>query len=346
MKAKSFITTTIALVLVGLIMFSVITIAIDPLFQYHIPWFGLEPVITNERYQNAGIAKNFDFENVIIGNSMSENFKVNDANEAFGGSTVKLVAAGSHTIDWTYTLDILQQRDESVKSIMFNLDPYIFIASSDEMRHELPTYLYNHNILDDVSYLFNFEILNDYTIKMLKENHRNNIPEYNEVFCWENPTGKDFVLSNYDRPEDKSVEFDDDIIEITNANLDNIIPYIESMKDTNFVFFFSPFSIIYWDSENQMHRLSQWRDCYLDVSERLLQYDNVSLYFWSDEQMLDIICNLDYYSDEAHYSAEISENLLNRIGKKQGIITNKNYEQEINRFFDFLESYDYESIFT
>ena len=63
MNAKKFARLSITLTLVLLILVAVVQITIDPLFQYHQPWFGLKPVVTDERYQNAGIAKDFDYEN-------------------------------------------------------------------------------------------------------------------------------------------------------------------------------------------------------------------------------------------------------------------------------------------
>ena len=60
MNAKRFAKLSISLTLVMLILVAAVQIAIDPLFQYHQPWFGLKPVVTNERYQNPGIAKTFN----------------------------------------------------------------------------------------------------------------------------------------------------------------------------------------------------------------------------------------------------------------------------------------------
>lgn len=107
MKGKTYIVTTLSIFFVVLILVGSFTVVIDPLFQYHKPWFGMKPVIESQRYHNAGIAKQFDFDNVIIGNSMSENFVPNDVSEMFGGKTVKLAAAGSLPLDWSYLLKIL-----------------------------------------------------------------------------------------------------------------------------------------------------------------------------------------------------------------------------------------------
>ena len=117
MNAKRFARLSTSLTLVLLMLVAALQIAIDPLFQYHQPWFGLKPVVTDERYQNAGIAKDFDYENAIIGNSLSENFYVSDVEKVFGGKTVKLTAAGSHTSDWKYSLDILKNKSPKKYSV-------------------------------------------------------------------------------------------------------------------------------------------------------------------------------------------------------------------------------------
>ena len=167
MNGKKFAKFSISFTLVLLILVGVFHIAIDPLFQYHQPWFGLKPVVTDERYQNAGIAKTFDFENVIIGNSLAENFYVSDVEKVFGGKTVKLTAAGSHTSDWKYTLDIL--KDRKPNTILINLDPYIMNTDPENLKHELPKFLYDYNYLNDVNYLLNFSLLNKYTFDMIKK---------------------------------------------------------------------------------------------------------------------------------------------------------------------------------
>ena len=153
MNSKKIIIATFSLLFSALLLMGSINFVIDPLFQYHMPWLNLEANIINERYQNAGIAKNFDFENVIIGNSMSENFLISEAECALEGKTVKLTAAGSHVLDWTYILDILKNRENRPEKILFNFDTGFFNSSDTKMKHDLPEYLYDNNLLNDVEYL-------------------------------------------------------------------------------------------------------------------------------------------------------------------------------------------------
>ena len=95
MSEKKFVRLTLALTAAFLVFVAAVNIVVDPLFQYHKPWFGLEPVITNERYQNAGVIKHFDFDNAILGTSLSENFTISEVNDTFGGNSVKLTMYGS-----------------------------------------------------------------------------------------------------------------------------------------------------------------------------------------------------------------------------------------------------------
>ena len=348
MKSKSFIISVVSLALAALIGIGGINILIDPLFLYHKPLFGLEPVITNERYQNAGVAKNFDFDNVIIGNSMSQNFKPSFFEDCFYGTTVKLTAAGSHAIDWTYILEILENRDKQPQNIIINFDPFIFDSSSTETKHYLPDYLYDNNVLNDVNYLYNFSILKDYTFKTIKANLNKSVPEIDRLFVWDDDKTKAdrFVLSDFDRADKVSDSPDiEDALNLAIENVNLLIPYFESMKETDFTLFFSPFSIVYWDEQNQLNKIELWKTVYSEVCKILVNYDNIHLYLWTDDTMMDIITNLDNYRDSSHYVSEISQEIVSRIANQNGKLTPDNYLDEINKFFEFISNYDYEQIF-
>lgn len=348
MKSKTFIISAISLALAALVVIGGINILIDPLFLYHKPLFGLEPVITNERYQNAGIARNFDFDNVIIGNSMSQNFKPSDFEKCFDGTSVKLTAAGSYAIDWVYLLEILKNRDEPPKNIVMNFDGGILESSSTEATHYLPTFLYDNNPLNDVNYLLNFSILREYTFKSVKANYNNNIPETDTLFVWDDGVtrGKKFVLMDYERP---NLVYDspdiNSALKLAKENINLLIPYFESMKETEFTLFFSPFSIVYWDKQIRLNKLDLLQTVYTEIFEILIQYENVHLLFWTDKNMMDIITNLDYYKDANHYVSEVSLEIVDRIRMQNGKLTPNNYLYEINKFFDYIRNYDYEQIF-
>lgn len=345
MKGKTYIVSTLSIGFVVLILFGVFTVIVDPLFQYHKPWFGMQPVIESQRYHNAGIAKTFDFDNVIIGNSLSENFVPNDCNKVFGGKTVKLAASGSLPLDWSYLLEILRNRIEPIDNIMINIDPWVLSASTKEFHQELPVYLYDSNYLNDVNYLLNFSILKEYTVGTIKANMNHNIPDYELDQGWDDGTvcGKEKVLAAYEANSDHSDEWSDieSYKDSIDANLDLLLHYVEQMPDTNFVFFFSPLSMLYWKNQ----QISIQRTGYLYAIQKMISYNNVKVLLWSDDEMLDIMSDLNNYRDAEHYGAHISHFIIDRIGEDKGILTIANYKNEVDRLFNYVETFDYDSLF-
>lgn len=346
MKSKKYIRLITSLLLVLLTLTAMLNIVVDPLFLYHKPLLDMQPVITDERYQNAGIAKTFDFENVIIGNSMSENFRASSVSRVFGGDTVKLVASGSHPLDWTYILHILAKRKTQPKNILINIDSYIFSASTTEMKHELPLYLYDDNPFNDVKYLFNFSIIKKYTLETIKKNLSGTVPNYDEAFMWNENIGKKYVLENYKRAEISQEKVDSEkAVSLALENIELITKYIEIMPDTEFIFFFSPFSILSYDEMIRTGKLSSFEMSCKAVCEELLTFENIRIYFGNDKEVKETICNLDLYRDSGHYCKEVNENILVDIENNIGFLDKNNYEDVITKFFDFVRSYDYESIF-
>lgn len=349
MKGKTYVVSTISIVLVMLIAVGAFTVAIDPLFQYHKPWFGMKPVIESERYHNAGLAKTFDYDNYIIGNSMCKNFVPVDANEAFGGRTARISANGSLPIDWSYLLDIFSKKQYPVKTILVNIDPFIFEASPTEFRHELPVYLYDDNYLNDVNYLYNFSIMYEYTSSSIKNNMLNSIPDYDTLLPDEDSLenySKANVLRDYERVQISEPDCSTkDYIDNLDKNLNLLIPYILKMPDTTFVLFCSPFSMLYWDEQTRNGKVEALKNAFLHTCETLTQIQNVDLYLWEDDEMLEVMSNLDNYSDHAHYSPKINKEILRRIGKGYGKVSDTNYQDKVKKLFDYIESFNYDILF-
>lgn len=344
MKSKTFIITILSFLLVGMTLISCLQIAIDPLFQYHTPWFGMKPVIMDERYQYAGIAKNFEYDNVILGNSFCENYKASDFDKAFGGKTVKLAISGSITKDWCLLLDIIKQRKDPPKRIFLNIDPYSILSTPPETPSSLPSYLYDNNLLNDVNYFYNFGTVS-FTIDMFKQNMENSVPDIDTAFL-RNARGKETILNDYLQSDfsDEALILND-AINRANQNLSFLLPYIEDMQDTEFYFFITPVSILYWDKVHRERNEKNWYSVFHLISENLLANDNVKLFLWTDNEMLDIIRNLDNYVDEAHYSPEVCEMLVKRMSKKEGLLSVNIYNEQINKLFDYVNHFDYESLF-
>lgn len=72
-----------------------INVIVDPFFHYHKPLPGLFYILNNERYQNNGILKHFDYDAIITGTSMTENFKTSEFDKLFNVNSIKIPFSGA-----------------------------------------------------------------------------------------------------------------------------------------------------------------------------------------------------------------------------------------------------------
>lgn len=109
------------------------------------------------------------------------------------------------------------------------------------------------------------------------------------------------MLRNYEQPKKVETETPkDEYVSPVEANLSaNICPYIEANPDTEFVIFFPPYSILYWNDVLEENHLEATLEEYRYITERLNAYDNVTVYFFPACE--EIICDLNHYADYSHY---------------------------------------------
>ena len=103
--------------------------------------------------------------------------------------------------------------------------------------------------------------------------------------------------------------------------------------------------MIYWDKQIRASCIEKEKTGYLTACEILSDYDNVTLYLWTDNDMLSIMGDLENFVDEAHYSPKVCEVMAERIGKREGIVTAETYQNELDKLFDYIVNYDYDSLF-
>ena len=79
----------LACILVLLAVCGAVVYVVDPCLYYRVPdkW---QPVLFNERYQMAGLAKNVEADTVLVGTSMAANYRSSWIQETFGTSAVRL----------------------------------------------------------------------------------------------------------------------------------------------------------------------------------------------------------------------------------------------------------------
>lgn len=347
MDNKKFVKNTILYSAVILIVIAVTVVIIDPFSHYHMPLFNMGEVATDERTSLIGIAKNDNYEVALVGSSMSENFIDSWFEDGyFGKSAVKLCLQGAHFDDYEIILDEVIKHPE-LKTVVFGLDNYILTDDPSEQEITIPEYLYNDKLTDDSHYLWNksvvFEFLPMFIINNILEKGSDD-----NAYVWENlfPYGKAASIASYIsfRPEGpKEREASDTYFENADLFLSKFTKYIEARPDVRFYVYAPPYSILFWDYSLLNGRLEA-EICLLErVYSKLLEYDNVELYYFQDDK--DIITNLDNYRDYSHYKQAINYYMYSKMKKGEKRLTKDNYYDTLLNMFGYAMNYDYNSIF-
>lgn len=328
-----------------LILFAMLTVVvIDPFFHYHKPIKGVNYIIDNQISQNPGIAKHFDYDSVILGSSMTVNFDTDLFEQTMDLNTVKLSYNAAYPKDNDNIMRLVERSPNQLKQVFLGIDIYTYKADPGITAYPVPEYLYDDSVLNDVSYLLNKDVILDYVL--MPQIKRENTP-LNEIYWfWRNvPCGEEQVAASYQRPEE--------VVEMLPADTyrDNIeenmhtyiLPYVESMPDTQFTVFFPPYSILYWYTRYADGNLSAELEGEKQIMELLLSYPNVRVYYFQNDY--DFITDLNNYSDYTHYTHEMNDRMTLWFSEENCPyeVTAENYEEVLKAMEEWLEQCDYES---
>lgn len=340
-----------------LIFFIVLTICgsfviiTDPFYQYHAPWFGMPIILEDAVYQTPGAAKNLEYTDVIMGTSMTENFHTNWFDEELGWDTIKLSYSGARSNDLKAVLTAIFSRQEPVEHIVMDINDYQLTVISWTAYVVRPDYLYDNCILNDYKYIYNHSVITKGWERVLDamQGVQDNI---DTAYTWEDSKlfGREITLSTarelreqllQSPPVENPQKLEERLV-ICQENLDNILPFMEQNPETEFIIFFPPYSILYWEQEVLENDLYDKLEIYKYAMEQFLQYDNVSVYYFQNEK--DIITNLDNYRDSGHHRPEYNRYIFEAIkdGKKK--VTKENVEQMIADMYEFAANYDYDAV--
>lgn len=345
---KWFIKCIISLLAV-LAAVALIMIVADPYFHYHKPLSFLSYRLYEERYTNDGISRSFDYDAIITGTSMAQNFKPSEMDALFGTNSVKETFSGAGYQELSENLERALARNPDLKTVLWVVDYNGFLRDYDWTQYEnYPTYLYDDNVLNDTAYLFNKSILYHGVLSnigmTLKQEESTSMDDYSS---WEKDCGLEYIMQSYDRESlkretdtDFGQEEKDKVIKTIDTN---IVQLINKYPDVTFYIMYPPYSICYWDALVIKGTLSRQLQAEQTATELLLQCPNVKLYNFFDQY--DVICNTDYYCDDGHYNATVNSMILNWIAEGTGLVTKENYLEKLQSEEEFYSAYDYDSIY-
>lgn len=352
MKSKKWVVSLIVFIVVILGLLGGFVAFVDPYFHFHGPVSSISYIMDNERYQNDGIVKNFDYNAIICGSSMTENFKTSEMDAIFGVKSVKVPFAGGSYKEVNDLLKVAFEHNDNISTVVRCLD-YNRLFNSSEMvdYDEYPEYLYDDNIWNDTKYIFNMNALfmavqnvlgfdANGKIDMSFDKYANWMPYYT---C-----SKEAVNAYYGRDTltyaGKQSEITEEEYGIISENIQkNVIDIVAENPETEFYIYFSPYNIYYFDYNYQNGDTLKYLQAEKFIIEMLLPYENLHLYsFFTDYET---IWNIDEYRDVAHHSESVNSQILEWLHDGKGLLTKDNYEAYCKEEYDYYMNLDYDAMY-
>lgn len=293
----------------------------DPFFHYHKPIRPLKAVLNQAEYQVIGTLRTFDYDSLIVGSSMAENYNNKWFDETFDCTSIKAVKPGAYTSDLTYLLEIAYEARD-IKNVFYTLDISALTADMQNnfLSEGMPIYLYNKNPFDDVKYIFNKHIIFEDIPYMIANSFMGDYDEGNS-FNWAKykKFGSLYFFPTEEKQPDKKIE---DYGKYVDSNLKKIEEFVKSHPETKYIFIIPPYSSMWWseaymcgDMELNFYTLNQ-------IFTTLLPYENVEIHYF--QAIEDIVSNLNLYMDLVHYHPDVNKSLVDLIPTNEYKVTFEN----------------------
>ena len=314
-KRWAIFTLTAAILLLSLCALTVYLV--DPFEHYRES--AILPLYDQESYNNPGIAKNYDYNAVILGTSMVEMSHPSVIDECFGVSSVKLPMRGSHTAQMGWQLAHVLDTHE-LKLAILAVDAYSLMGPPDDME-EIYDYLWNDSVLDDVSYLLNLDVLLVRVPRMLRNLGKSTATKRDDMYQWTDVTfSAQSVFDSFSFQPQQEMTDPDYRLERSTENIRrHIETYVAAHPETTFKIYMPPYSVAYWYVMTRGGLSEQQYRSRARVCELLLDYPNVEIYDYSSR--LEWITDLDNYFDYSHHSGAISDAIMRAMAAGENRVT-------------------------
>lgn len=334
---KSFLVAFLAITLLvaGLVIF------FDPFYHYHKPLSFLKSVLSEKEYQVPGSLDNYEYDAVILGSSVAENYNNRWFDENFNCTSIKAIRSYGATYDLIYYLNRAFE-SHNLKYVFMNLDPTSVTRECEETFESTgaPMYLYDSNPLNDIEYILNKDVLFKQIPYQIASSFMRDYDEGESYNWYSSKTfSKDAVFSHYYRSAEASPLKDKEYyMDNARSNTELIKDIALSHPETTFYIFVPPYSIVWWDSTIDCGETDSYLTAEFYALTELLQIDNIRLFNF--QQDLDIVYNLDLYMDSLHFSHNINHLLCDYL--KEGKYEIKD-ASDLETSFEIVSQYAHES---
>lgn len=318
-----------------LILIAVFTYLLDPFYQYHPPYFGLQQVLSDRDNQVAGSIRTLPYDSILLGSSVVENCDSSFLDAQFDCQTLKIVKGAGSTADLLYYLEQAHERQE-LRYVFWGLDITALSNSTEVTLYgdDIPRYLHTDTVLDDFPYLFNKDILFMEIPSMIAYSYSdiNTGGNAYDWSRWKNFYAEQAILA-YNKPKEVTPSiFNEETKQRIDANIALVLEEINSHPDTQYTLFFPPYSLLWWDFGYTSGLTEEYFYVLEQALPALLTCENASIYYFQAER--DIVCDLNNYMDTLHYSPEINQYMLDCFVSGKHRVTTENVDAVLQEMKD------------
>ena len=290
MKVKIWLICWLIIVVSALSVLGFGVYKIDPFFHYHEPDLdAYYYILNNQRSQNDGIIKHFDYDALITGTSLTENFKTTEADKIFGCNFIKVPYSGGSYKEINDNIENALETNDKLKLVIRCLDMGRFYDAYDVMRTDLgryPTYLYDSNPFNDVEYLLNRDVIFGRAYQMTLDNDEEGfepgITEFDDYSSWQSSCifgVKTVCPDGITVTETEQIHLTDSEKEIIKKNIDiNVISVADEHPDVDFYYYYSPYSVVTWNEWKTEGTLYKMLEAEAYITELIVPHKNIHLW--------------------------------------------------------------------
>lgn len=350
MSSRQWVLGVASISFVILLLMGYIVYAYDPYCYYRIPVDRL--IVNNYRFLNAGLIRNANYDTVLIGSSMVQNFDMQLFREKLHINPVKLTvgALSPEGVNVIYSAVRKQNRAENV---IFCVDIPSLNKEVDELK-VYPLYLYDTNPYNDFKYLLGYEtwmrLLPLNVLLNTMEKMGRILPQFygthdiDDIGAWDKDAvyGEEIVLRDYrNRVNQISAQNLCGIEQRMRHNADKLISTLlgsdDSEGDVHYIFFFPPYSALFWSQAVKGGYFMHYQSAKRYIVDLLGCYENVTVY---DFQVLPEIMDLNNYKDTTHYSAKINDLMVEHFSRGTMTVNMSTVVDNDERLLSMVKSFD------
>ena len=328
MKAKVWTISWLCIVIAVLTLCGIMVYKIDPFFHYHKP--DTEKyyyTLNNQRSQNDGVIKHFDYDAMITGSSMAANFRTSELDDLFGTESIKVTFNGGSYKEINDNIKNALDANPNLKMVVRSLDMAGFLSAYDAMRdgpEAYPAYLYDNKLFNDVKYLFNRDVVFGRILCMIfdkgKEDFEPGIDSFDKYSRWQSQFtfGINTVCpEGVAGTETEQVHLSDAEKKKIRKNIDlNVTDTADANPDVDFYYFYTPYSLASWNGWKTEGKLYKMLEAEAYITDLIIPHKNIHLFSFNNRT--DITRDLNNYKDSVHYAVWVNSMVLKWMHDGEG----------------------------